>query len=248
MFQKKQFMMLSLIGLIALAVMAFTQPASAEKDTSLERGNRRPVHIEMFAPEQNHRVGIDGKGWFVDLEIEYDVPLAQSGFTLNADEQAGFQLTGPDAPATDNYAAGVHNNVRPFPGVFSGGQDERIPGLIVLLDTTTVGAGPCLNLANLFNMTGVTDLSENETELWDTWIIGAPNFGVDTYSNIYVAVAADLNEDGIFNDAPSVVPDADGNGVCNQRDLRAFGIASNIEHARFFINGPVDLTDVPIVP
>ncbi len=31
-------------------------------------------------------------------------------------------------------------------------------------------------------------------------------------------------------------------------DLKAFGIASNIEKARFFINGPVDLTGVPVVP
>lgn len=248
MFSKKQLIMIMLLGLTAVLAAAFTQPTLAEKDSAGKRGRRMPVHVEMFAPEKNHHVGLDGKGWFVDLEIEYDVPLAQSGFTLNADEQPGFQLTGPNAPATANYAAGVHNNARPFPGVFSGGQDERIPGLIVVLDTTAVGAGACQNVANLFNMTGVTDLSADETELWDTWIIGAPNFGVDTYSNIYVAVAEDINGDGIFNDAPNVLPDVDSNGVCNQRDLKAFGIASNIEHARFFINGAVDLTGVPIVP
>jgi hypothetical protein len=59
---------------------------------------------------------------------------------------------------------------------------------------------------------------------------------VDTASNILVAVAADLDQDGVFNDAPAVVPDADGGGVCDRKDLRAVGLASNIARARFFIN------------
>jgi hypothetical protein len=53
---------------------------------------------------------------------------------------------------------------------------------------------------------------------------------------VLVAVAKDHNGDGVFNDAPNVLPDADGNGVCDKKDLKAFGLASNIEKARFFIN------------
>lgn len=215
---------------MSLAIASlFASPAS-----HAERKN--PVQIEMFSPENGHNVGIGGRGWFVDLEIEYKVPLAQTGFTVNADGQPGFQLTGPNAPASPNFNAGVHNNVAPFPGTFSLGADERLPGLIVLLTTTTVGAKSCQNVANLFNLTGVTDLQPDATELWDTWIVGAPNFGVATESRIFVAVAKDLNGDGIFNDAPGVVPDIDGNGVCDSRDLRAYGIASNIEAAEFYIN------------
>lgn len=195
-----------------------------------------PVKIEMFSPENGHNVGIGGSGWFVDLEIEYDVPLEQTGFTVNADGNPGFQLTGPNVAASTNFAAGVHNNVTPFPGTFSLGTDDRLPGLIVLLSTTTVGSGPCQNIANLFNLTGVTDRTAESAEIWDTWIVGAPNFGVATESQIYVAMADDINGDGIYNDAPGVVPDSDGNGVCDFRDLRALGIASNIETAKFFIN------------
>ena len=33
-----------------------------------------------------------------------------------------------------------------------------------------------------------------------------------------------------------VVPDADGNGVCNDKDLKAFGLASGVRKANFFIN------------
>lgn len=215
-----------LIGLSAASVVKADQ-----------RHKKYPVSIEMFAPENGHHVGIGGRGWFVDLEIEYDMPLAQSGFSLNDSGQPGFQLTGP---------AG-HDNIPPMPGTFSLGRDERLPDLIVLLSTTTVGVGSCHNLANLFNLTGITDLSPNETEIWDTWIVGAANFGVDTESTIYVAVAADLNGDGIYNDAPNIVPDADANGVCDSRDLKQLGLASRIEKASFYINGDVDLSGVPVI-
>ena len=200
------------------------------------RHKARPVSVDVLTPERGHRVGIDGKGWFVDLEIEFDTTLADTGFTANADGSPDFQLTGP----------GPHNDVPPMPGTFSPGPDDRLPGLIVLLTTTTVGAGPCMNLANLFNLTGVTDLQEDKTEIWATWIIGASNFGVATPSRLFVAIADDLNGDGIYNDAPFSVPDVNGDGICTARDLRAFGVASNIERVRFYINGAVDLSGLPM--
>jgi len=197
-----------------------------------------PISIEMFAPARGDHAGIGGKGWFVDLAIAYNMPLAQSGFTLNGAAQPGFQVTGP----------GGHNNIPPMPGTFSPGQDERIPSLIVLLSTTTIGAGSCQNLANLFNLTGVTNLAEADTELWDTWIVGAPLFGTDTKSKIYVAAADDINGDGIFNDAPNAVPDANGDGKCDKHDLKAFGLASKVVKTKFYINGDVNLESLPVIP
>jgi len=185
----------------------------------VSRADDRSVEIKMFAPENGHKVGVGGFGWFVDLELEFDVPLERTGFT-------GFQLTGP----------GVHNNVPPMPGVFAPGKDDRLPGLIVLVSTATIGAQSCQNVANLFNLTGVTNREADKAELWDTWIVGAPLFGLGVHSTVYAAVAADKDHDGVFNDAPAVLPDADGNGVCDQKDLKAFGLASNIRKASFFIN------------
>jgi hypothetical protein len=181
--------------------------------------DEKPVQVEMFAPAKGDHVGIGGRGWFVDLALQYNTMLDVTGFS-------GFQLTGP---------AG-HNNVAPFPGTFSAGADDRLPGLIVLVSTTTVGAGSCQNIANLFNLTGVTNVNDDGVELWDTWLVGAPNFGVDTASKIFVAVADDLNGDGIYNDAPNAVADVNGDGMCNAKDLKALGVASNIATTRFYIN------------
>jgi len=206
--------------LTGLIVSVAWLSANASNYTSDTGSDDKPVHIDMFAPAKGDKVGIGGRGWFVDLAIQYsNSTLDQTGFSA-------FQLTGPAA----------HNNIAPFPGTFSAGADDRLPGLVVLLSTTSVGAMSCQNIANLFNLTGVSNVTEDEIELWDTWLIGAPNFGVNTDSKIYVAVIADINGDGIYNDAPNVIPDANGDGICDAKDLRAMGLASNIAKARFFIN------------
>lgn len=196
----------------AIAFAALSAPIQAMADEP-------KVTIKMFAPEHGHRVGVGGFGWFVDLKIEFDVPLAQTGFTAP-------QLTGPAA----------HNNVAPFPGSFSPGQDDRLPGLIVLVSTATIGAKSCQNVANLFNMTGVTNRQASKTEIWNTWIVGAPVFGRQMESMVHAALADDRNQDGIYNDAPAALPDADGNGICDAKDLKAYGIASNIRKATFIID------------
>lgn len=218
-----------LVAAAAIATLAYTTggPTVATAKEDKRSSDRTPAEVEVLAPESGHHAGIGGKGWFVDLEVEFDTPLEATGFTAE-------QLTGP----------GVHNNAPPFPGSFSAGQDDRLPGLVVLVSTTqttradgspTGFTGPGQNVANLFNLTGITDRTSHSTEVWDTWIVGAPLFGLDTKSTVYAAVAADANGDGVFNDAPNSVPDADSDGDVDRKDLRASGVASNIEKVKFFI-------------
>lgn len=217
--QKKSHARMAAVTMACLLASMGTAAHADRYGHGAKDDDEKPVHVEMFAPAKGDHVGIGGRGWFVDLALQYDTALDMTGFS-------GFQLTGP---------AG-HNNVAPFPGTFSAGADDRLPGVIVLVSTTTVGAGSCQNIANLFNLTGVTNVNDEGVELWDTWLVGAPNFGVDTASKIFVAVADDLNGDGIYNDAPNVVADVNGDGMCTAKDLKALGVASNVATTRFFIN------------
>src|SRR5215510_2757674 len=197
--------------------MAATMTASASGKTPTYGGKQRkaPVNVTVFAPRMNDVAGKESKGFFIDLALRYP-SLAASG--------ADFQLTGP----------GAHQNQPPFPGAFAAGVDEKLPGLIVLLSTTTVGARNAQNLANLFNLTGFTN--QRTHEIWDTWIVGAPSFGKNVRSVLRVAVAADKNKDGIYNDAPAVVPDSNHDGRINAVDLEAYGVASNIAVVPFEIH------------
>jgi hypothetical protein len=184
----------------------------------------KPVSIEVFAPEQGQNAGIAGTGWFVDMEVDFKPhSLASTGFN-------GLQLTGP---------AG-HTNIAPAPGLFGTGHDDKMPGLVVLTSTTSATlpgfSGPGTNLAGLFNLTGVTNRDAEETELWDTWLVGAPVAGVGVDTVLTVAEVKDLNHDGIYNDAPDVVTDANGDGRVDYRDLKALGVASNIVRVPFHIS------------
>jgi hypothetical protein len=182
-------------------------------------GTSEPVEIEVFAPENGDRVGTEGKGWFVDIAVDFEGRLKNTGFN-------GSQLTGP----------GVHSNAPPFPGNFGFGADDKFPGLVVLISTASPAVGgSCQNLAGAFNLTGVTNRTEEETEIWDTWIIGAPVFGNRTPSTLYIAEVADLNQNGIHDDAPNVVPDVNHDGVCNETDLDALGLDSEVAVKNFFI-------------
>ena len=208
---RKLLLALSLVALAAAgaagATAATGKHASAKADP--------PVNLQVFAPRSGDTAGKASKGFFVDLAVQYP-SLASSG--------ADFQLTGPT----------VHQNQAPFPGAAAPGVDEKLPGLIVLLSTSTVGAKNAQNLANLFNLTGFANQKTNE--IWDTWIVGAPLFGKNVRSVLRVAVAADRNKDGIYNDAPAVVPDANHDGRINATDLKAYGVASNIVAVPFRIS------------
>jgi len=205
--------------LVTFYVLAFAAAAAAGATAATGKHASakadQPVNLQVFAPHPGDTAGKASKGFFVDLAVQYP-SLASSG--------ADFQLTGPTA----------HQNQAPFPGAAAPGVDEKLPGLIVLLSTSTVGAKNAQNLANLFNLTGFTNQKTNE--IWDTWIVGAPLFGKNVPSVLRVAVAADRNKDGIFNDAPPVVPDANHDGRINATDLKAYGIASNIVAVPFLIS------------
>ena len=114
------------VAAVLVAVGIATAAALASAGGASNRA--KPVRIEVFAPERGANAGANGFGWFVDMEVDFlRQNLQQAGFS-------GLQLTGP----------GVHNNVPPFPGLFSPGRDDRLPGLVVLTSTTV---GPDVNSA-----------------------------------------------------------------------------------------------------
>jgi len=205
--------LLTAIAFVALAAVVTATATAANARKASKKGGSA-VQVDVFSPREGDVAGKLSKGFFVDLAVRYP-SLAASG--------ADLQLTGPTA----------HQNQAPFAGAFGAGADEKVPGLIVLLSTTTVGAKNAQNLANLFNLTGFTNQKTNE--IWDTWIVGAPSFGKNVHSVLRVAVAADKNKDGIYNDAPAVVPDANHDGRINAADLEAYGVASNIAVVPFEI-------------
>lgn len=200
------------------AALGGATPVLADRSGNLESEDQKTASIRIFAPAKGDIAGVGSRAFLVDMAIEFNTDLAGTGATP--------ELTGP----------GPLQNAGPFPGTFSlGANKDHFPGLVVLLSSTTVGAGPGHNVANLFNVNAVTHQDAQSTEIWSTWIVGAPNafgkVGEQTPSRLFAAVV-----DGV---APDVVKDLDGNGVLNKKDLRLMGysVISNTPRVDFVVNG-----------
>ncbi|MEV4755302.1 hypothetical protein AB0J86_09345 [Micromonospora sp. NPDC049559] len=198
--------------------------APASRAATLSRLLDKPVHVEILNPERNDNVGVAGLGWVVNLRVSYtgEDGLERAGFTAP-------QLTGPEG----------HDDVAPspdtlFPGRFGTGRDDRLPGLVALVSTNEDGAGT--NVANLFNLTGVNHRGAELAEIVGDWIVGEAAFGKDVRSELTVAVVDDLDHNGVYDDAPDEVPDANDDGRIDVTDLERLGLASEVATVQFHIN------------
>ena len=211
----------SVIKLISVSVFALLaassllNPALADKT---DNDDDKSARITVFAPGKGDVAGVSSRAFLVDISVQFDGNLASTGVTP--------ELTGPGPLA----------NAGPFPGSFSVGANlDHFPGLVVLLSSTTLGAGPGQNVANLFNINAVTNQDASGTEIWSTWIIGAPNafgrVGERTPSRLFLAV--------VEGTAPDVVIDMDGNGILDKKDLVLMGykLISNTPKVDFVVNG-----------
>jgi len=203
---------LTALGLVA-AGMVFAPSTAAAED-----GGGLSVNLEVFTPKNGNLSGVGSRAFMVDLKAEFNVGLAATG--------ASPELTGP----------GAHGNTAPFPGSFGiGANVDHFPGLVVLLSSSRAGAGAGQNVANDFTITTITDRRSDRTEVWSTWIVGAPNLfgtvGQNTPSRLFVAA--------VSGTAPDVVFDMDQNGVFDETDLELMGVdvISNVVKRDFRING-----------
>jgi hypothetical protein len=202
-----------------VTMMVGVVPAAFADDAGRDtQEGEKSASIKVFAPGKGDVAGVGSRGFLVDLSVQFNTDLAGTG--------ASLELTGP----------GPLQNAGPFPGTFSLGANlDHFPSLVVLLSSTTVGSGPGHNVANLFNINAVTNQDAAGTEIWSTWIIGAPNAfgkaGEKTPSHLFVAV--------VEGTAPDVVIDMDNNGVYDKKDLRLMGykVISNTPQVDFVVNG-----------
>jgi hypothetical protein len=198
-----------------LTASSLLNPALASNS---DHDDDNSARITVFAPGKGDVAGIGSRAFLVDISVQFDGNLTSTGVTP--------ELTGPGPLA----------NAGPFLGSFSVGANlDHFPGLVVLLSSTTLGAGPGQNVANLFNINAVTNQDASGTEIWSTWIIGAPNafgrVGERTPSRLFLAV--------VEGTAPDVVIDMDGNGIFDKKDLKLMGhtVISNTPKVDFVVNG-----------
>ncbi|HJZ74295.1 MAG TPA: hypothetical protein VKE51_21305 [Vicinamibacterales bacterium] len=199
------------------AAMAFAAAVVMPRSAAADDG-QLPVNLEVFTPKNGNLAGAGSRAFMVDLKAEFNGDVASTG--------ASPELTGP----------GVHPNASPLPGSFGiGANDDHVPGLVVLLSSSRAGVGPGQNVANDFTIATTTDRRKDRTEVWSTWMVGAPNVfgtpGQNTPSRLFVAIVRGC--------APDTVVDMDENGIFDEKDLELMGfdVISNVVKRDFMING-----------
>ena len=120
-----------------------------------------PVSAQIFTPRNGDVVGVNGAGWILDLLFDASSSMANSLISEKAGYTSGF--VSQSSPA------------------FKPGPNSLIPGLVVLLNTTTTGAplsGPGTNLAGLFQINNFRTVNcDTIIEIWAEWLVGKPIAG-----------------------------------------------------------------------
>lgn len=119
------------------------------------------VSAQVFHPTEGQTVGIGGAGSILDLL--FDATSAVSNTLISSDAM---------------YNSGFVNQSSPF---FHAGPDSLLPGLVVLLNTTSAQSplkGPGTNLAGLFQVNNLRNVNcDTITEIWAAWPVGKPIAG-----------------------------------------------------------------------
>ena len=119
------------------------------------------VSAQVFHPSEGQTVGVNGSGWILDLL--FDATSSMSNALISADAM---------------YNSGFINQSSPL---FHAGSNSLLPGLVVLLNTTTDQSpfrGPGTNLAGLFQINNVRDINcDTIIEIWAAWLVGKPIAG-----------------------------------------------------------------------
>jgi len=211
----RKFLLIVPIVVSSFALFGFRSP----KDGGSGSGGGGHVNLQVFAPKNGDIAGIGARAFILDMVARFQGDLASTG--------ASPELTGP----------GAHGNAPPFPGSFAPGANvDHFPGLVTLMSSTRIGAGPGQNLSNLFTIIAISNRDDDDkTDVWATWIIGDPNAfgmpGVDVDTRLFLAVV-----DGT---APDVVQDMNGDGEFDDDDLEdmGFDVISSSREIEFTING-----------
>ena len=202
----------NLISNIATTLFSISGPTSLTASTSTFTGpspaDPSAVNVKVFTPAPGDTIGVDAFNFVVDLRAITTSPQ----FNPLLSEGAGY------FPRFANASNATQVHVGAF---------LTAPGVVVLLNTTTLGTGANTNLAGLFQINALNTLATANgevNEIWMDWQAGKPAFGSGP-CQLTVFILNDTAPTSISG-APEEQP----------------GLISNIVTVDFFISAPAGAT------
>lgn len=232
------------LALAAVAVIVSLSILWLGSTIAAQSPEARPLIVQFYSPLQGSSVGVGGRFYLVAVNVFSADPrlVAYPEISINPTVRINATLV---VAFTSNYTArGPVEGVSAGAGapVFGLGKNEALPGLVVIFNNTPPAlGGPGRNLANLFQFTGFQDRLDIGGRtvyryVQTVWQVGAPLWC--GWTKAVAAIVADKNDNGLLDDAPDTLPDLNGDGVVDERDLALFGVASNIAVVTFYVPCP----------
>ena len=155
----------NLISNIATTDFNISGPVSLTEATSTFSGpspaDPTAVNVKVFTPAPGDTIGANAFNFVIDFRAVTTSPQFNPLLSTGAGYHGLFQ--------------NASNTTQTHPGPFSGA-----PGVVVLINTTTLATGANTNLAGLFQINGVNTLATATgeiNEIWMDWQAGKPAFG-----------------------------------------------------------------------
>ncbi len=230
---------------IAIALATLISTATfALVNTLVAQSPETSTVVQFYSPLPRSVVGVGGRFYIVAINIITSDPrlVAHPEISINPAVRINATLA---VSFTANYTArgpvdGV--SIGAGPPVFGPGKNEALPGFVVIFNNTPAAlGGPGRNLANLFQFTGFQDKLDLGGRtvyrfIQTIWIVGAPTWC--GWTKAVAAIISDRDGNGLLDDAPDTISDVNGDGVVDERDLVALGVASNIASVIFYVPCP----------
>jgi hypothetical protein len=232
------------IAITIAFVILISTATFAMVNTLVAQSPETSTVVQFYSPLPRSVVGVGGRFYIVAINIITSDPRLVAYPEISINPVVRINATHAVA-FTANYTArgpvdGI--SIGAGPPVFGVGKNEALPGLVVIFNNTpTALGGPGRNLANLFQFTGFQDKLDIGGRtiyrfIQTIWIVGAPTWC--GWTKAIAAIISDRDGNGLLDDAPDTVPDVNGDGVIDERDLAALGVASNIASVIFYVPCP----------
>lgn len=148
-----------------------------------------PTKVTILTPREGSSVGVNGRGWMIDVVAEFSPPAASApsattpSTTPTSSSSGGSTGYRKRATSPDDGFFPLLNS--PNLTSFAPGPDVAAPGFVCLVNTSS---DPTQNFAGVFQLNAITnsDAQGNILEAYFSWFIGSAAFGSNVNSSTTV--------------------------------------------------------------
>ncbi|RFU24847.1 hypothetical protein B7463_g11490, partial [Scytalidium lignicola] len=149
-----------------------------------------PTKVTILTPREGSSVGVNGRGWMIDVVAEFSTPSTASSASAAVSPATTTPASGSIGYRRSRRAANTDDGFFPLlnsPNLtsFAPGPDIAAPGFVCLVNTSS---DPTQNFAGVFQLNAITNSDDqgNILEAYFSWFVVSAAFGSNVNSTTTV--------------------------------------------------------------